>query len=155
MSAAESPFYPNNTTGSKSFSIYVEPYLNTFFKTYQSIITFNTMPAGPLQKMVTTLSSPKLSIFQQLGVMDDNVFGCKYALLRYPVLSGNVSVKYRDTFMTESDVTALLDYLISNNYTIETNVTRILQHSGLGTNNNSSSYSGKKILVCMARYMGE
>lgn len=157
MSSIESPFYPsNNHTGAKSFSIYVEPYLNTYFKTYQSIITFNAMPGGPLQKMVTTISSPKLSIFQQLGVMDNNVFGCKYALMRYPVSSGSVSIKYRDTFMTDTDVPALLDYLQSNDYIIETKLTRMLQHSGLAASNTSwnNSYSGKKILVCTVRYMG-
>jgi hypothetical protein len=154
-----SPFYPNgnpSSQGSRTFSVYVEPYLNTYYKTYQNIITLSAMPAGSLGDMVSMISSPKLSSFQQLGVMDNNVFGCKYALMRYPVSSGGgVSIKYRDTFMLDSDVPALLDYLLANQYEIETNVTRILQKSGLDSRGADSSYSGKKTLVCMVRYIGD
>ena len=155
----DSPFYPSNgrnnsiDNGSLSFSIYVEPYLNSYYKTYQNIITLSNMPAGPLRQMVARISTPKLSPFQELSPLSDNVYGCRYALMRYPTSNG-FSIKSRDSFMVDIDVPALLDYLNSNGYHIDTQVTRILQKSNLATINGSGGgYSGKRTLVCMARFV--
>lgn len=153
----ESPFYPSggnngnsNDSGSIFFSIYVEPYLNSYYKTYQNIITLDSIPAGPLRQMVATVSRPKLSPFQELSPMSDNVFGCKFALMRYPVTNG-FSIKYKNSFMVDADVPAVLNYLGVNGYMIDTDLTRILQKSGIG--NNSFDYSGKRTLVCNVRYL--
>ena len=151
----ESPFYPNgNGSNSHSgcifFSIYVEPYLNSYYKTYQNIITLDSLPAGPLRQMVARISTPKLSPFHELSPMSDNVFGCKFALMRYPVSNG-FSIKYKNSFMIDEDVPAVLNYLLSNGYTIDTDLTRILQKSGIG--NAGYNYSGKRTLVCNVRYI--
>lgn len=155
----ESPFYPsgggynanNANNGSIFFSIYVEPYLNSYFQTYQNIITLDSMPAGPLRKMVARISSSKLSPFQQVSPFSDNVFGCKFALMRYPCVNG-FSIKYKDSFMIDVDLPAILNYLIMNGYVIDTDTTRILQKSGIG-NIQSDGYSGKRTLVCNVRFI--
>ena len=151
----DSPFYPsgsNNGNGSGSifFSIYVEPYLNSYFKTYQNIITLDSIPAGPLQQMVARISTPKLSPFQELSPLTDNVFGCKFALMRYPVSNG-FSIKYKNSFMLDADLPAVLNYLGVNGYIIDTDLTRILQKSGIG--NSSFDYSCKRTLVCNVRFV--
>lgn len=152
----ESPFYPsggnNNGSGSIFFSIYVEPYLNSYYKTYQNIITLDSFPAGPLQKMVARISTPKLSPFQELSPMsgENAVFGCKFALMRYPVSTG-FSIKYKNSFMVDADVPAVLNYLGMNGYMIDTDLTRILQKSGIG--NAGYDYSGKRTLVCNVRFV--
>lgn len=155
----KSPFYPNGNDdgGSLSFSIYIEPYLNTYFKVYQNIITVNAMPAGPLQNMVASISSPKLSPFQEFSPLSGtrSICGCKLVIMRYPVSSG-FSIKYGDSFMVDSDVPALLNYLTSNGYQIETGITKILQKSNIGlsvSNSVSNSYSGKKTLICVATFL--
>jgi hypothetical protein len=58
----ESPFKNHS-----SVVMYLEPYLNSFTKNYQNIITLSDMPNGPLSNMVSTISSPKLSPFQYLN----------------------------------------------------------------------------------------
>jgi hypothetical protein len=44
--------------------MYLEPVLNSYYKTYQNVITFSQCPVGPIKDMVTTMSPPKLSSFQ-------------------------------------------------------------------------------------------
>ena len=59
----ESPFKKQNST----IVMYLEPFLNSYTKNYQNIITLSDMPDGSLANMVTMISSPKLSQFQYLN----------------------------------------------------------------------------------------
>ena len=118
---------------SLSYVLSIEPYLNTYSKQYQSIITIDKMPTGPLSQMVSRYSSQKLSQFQ-VSSNDNNC--CKYAFLR---IGGN----RENYFLTAEDVPSLLGYISANGYTIDTSITKIVQKANIG-------FTNKKI-VCIIK----
>ena len=111
-----------------SYVLSIEPYLNTYSKQYQNIITIDKMPTGPLSQFVRRYNSSKLSQFHDLP----NV--CKYAFLR---MGGN----RENSFLTADDVPSLLGYITANGYTIDTSITKIVQKANI-TN---------KTIVCIIR----
>ena len=151
----ESPFSKPST-----IVFYLEPILNTYYKSYQHIITVNSIPSGPLSNLVATMSAPKLSPFQQFGVFSSptSVPGnCVNVLLRYPKTSSNAkpSLKDVDSFMTAEDIPSVFSYLQANGYTIETGLTELMQKSGIGFGGVSESrLSGKRRMICMATFQG-
>jgi len=112
----ESPFAKTNT-----IIMYLEPYLNTYHKTYQNILTFNDMPLGPLSDMVTAIKTNRLSVFQEPGPFHSNPFNCTYVLLRYPKrgFPSNGCVKQTDCYMSADDIPSVLSYLEENHYKVE------------------------------------
>lgn len=146
----ESPFAAANS----SVVLYLEPYLNSFFKSYQNIITLSSMPSGPLSNLVSTISSPKLSPFH-----DNSPFSspsCTFALMRYPTSgNGRHSAKNSDSFMGADDIPSVFSYLQQNGYTIDTSLTKILFKSKIsigGPSESSSSSSGNRKMICMIQY---
>lgn len=140
----ESPFYGQNSV----VVMFLEPYLNTYYKGYQNIITFNSMPPGPISDMVQSMRTPRLSIFQEPGPFYSNPFNCTYALLRYPK-NQVMGIKRPDYFMCADDIPAVLSYLKSNGYQIE----GLLNHhimSGVS----ESKLSGHRKYICHVHYLG-
>lgn len=117
----DSPF-----SQTSSYTLSLEPYLNTYSKQYQTIITIDKMPLGPLSQLVSHYISPKLSPFQRV----ENNHCCKYAIRR------NYSGKAirDDYFLTTEDMPSLLSYLNANGYTIDANTTKIVQKTGTNKN---------------------
>jgi hypothetical protein len=102
-----------------SYTLTVEPFLNPTSKQYQNIIVIDKMPAGPLAQLVSRFAPSKLSRFQ---VNDDDSPCCKFAIRRnYHTLPND--------FLTASDIPALLGYLSTNGYTINSELTKIVQKS--------------------------
>ena len=123
----DSPF-----SQTSSYTLSLEPYLNTYSQQYQNIITIDKMPLGPLSQLVSHYISPKLSPFQRV---ENNC--CKYAIRR------NYSGKAirDDYFLTAEDVPSLLSYVNTNGYTIDANTTKIVQKAGIN-----------KKMVCIFTY---
>jgi len=145
----ESPF----TSANSSVVLYLEPYLNTHYKTYQDIITLSAMPTGPLSQLVSTISSPKLSSFHDYNTLSSH--NCTFVLLRYPSSSigGHHSQKNSDYFMGAEDIPSVLSYLQQNGYKVDTQLTKLLFKSKINVGgNNTSMYSGKRKMICMVQY---
>ena len=149
----ESPFAKSNS----SFVLYLEPVLNTYYKTYQNIITISTMPSGPLADLVTTINMPKLSPFQEFGQFSSpnfgRGFGCTYVLLRYPKsacgVSGGVG-KNIDYFMGADDIPSVLAYLQKHGYNVDTGITKMLFKSRITIGGVSETrLSGDRKMICM------
>jgi hypothetical protein len=67
MMNIESPFYPKGSdTSNTVFTIYLEPILDSYSKTYINVITLSGIPTGPLGQMVKLISLPKLSPFMNM-----------------------------------------------------------------------------------------
>lgn len=146
----ESPFTNTNT---KTFILYLEPYLNTYYKAYQNIITLNSMPFGPISNMVTTLSTPKLSTFQTVSDFNNNPFNCTHVLLRYPVNSGKNPLKCSDYFLGADDIPSVFSYLVENRYKIDTDVTKMLYKSPVTIGGVSDSrLSGNRKMIAIISY---
>lgn len=147
----ESPFTKSNT-----FVFYLEPILNSYHKSYQNIITVSSIPPGPLNDLVASMSLPKLSPFQQIGTFA-SPYNCVNVLLRYPKthINGRPSMKDTDSFMTTEDIPAVLSYLSSNGYTIDKDLSYIMQKANIGFGGTSDSrLSGNRKMICIANYSG-
>jgi hypothetical protein len=149
----ESPFSSSNT-----IVFYLEPILNSYHKSYQNIITVSSIPPGPLSDLVASMSLPKLSPFQQIGTFASPVsapYNCVNVLLRYPKshINGRPSMKNTDSFMTTEDIPAVLSYLLSNGYTIEKDLSDIMQKANIGFGGTADNRpSGNRKMICIANY---
>ena len=147
----ESPFSNHNTV-----SFFLEPILNSHFKTYQQIISVSSIPEGPLAEMVSQISVPKLSKYQQLGsLISSNGYAdhCVYAILRYPKKNGYKSMKFSDTFLGPDDIPSLFSYLNMHGYTIQNDTTTMMFHSNIQFGGVSNQrLSGNRKLICFASY---
>jgi hypothetical protein len=146
----ESPF----ATANSSVVLYLEPYLNTYFKSYQNIITLSSMPSGPLSNLVSTISSPKLSPFHDHSPFFSS--SCTYVLMRYPTSGAGASrhsAKNPDYFMGADDIPSVFSYLQQNGYTIDTSLTKMLFKSKINIGGPcDSSSSGNRKMICMIQY---
>lgn len=151
----ESPFANTNS----SVVMYLEPYLNSYYKSYQNIITFSDMPTGPLADMVSMISAPKLSPFQQSSPFTSNVNNCMYVLLRYPKSQGGGRVgsgalKRSDIFMGAEDIPSVFGYLRTHGYSIDTELTKMMNKSRIEIGGVSDvRYSGDRKMICMFSFL--
>jgi len=144
----ESPFYTSNQT-SNTVILYLEPILNTYYKTYTNILTVSHMPPGPLSAMIFPIRPEKLSPFQYPGIM--GAFPqCIYAIGKYrmrPIMS-NI-----DTFMTAEDIPAVFAYLEANGYVIDRSLTHMIFDSKVDLGGVADNrYSGNRKMICMFSY---
>jgi hypothetical protein len=150
----ESPF-----TKSKTFVLYLEPLLNTYYQSYQNVITLNSLPPGPLAEMVVQINMPKLSPFQSAAAYASpfyNGSNCRWILLRYPKSiiggMGSGAFKNADSFMGADDIPAVLGYLIENGYTVDTALSKMLYQSRVEIGGVSDiQLSGDRKMIAMIR----
>ena len=154
----ESPFH----NAKKTTVMYLEPILNSYYKTYQNVITFNHIPSGPIREMVTTIRMPQLSPFQSFSPFYGNggvgAENCVPVLMRYPIGSNGVSgysafIKNTDASMGSDDIPAVLSYLLENGYSVDTKMTRMLQSSEINIGGPAMNrMSGKRKMICFFTY---
>jgi hypothetical protein len=142
----ESPF----SSSSGSVVLYLEPVLNSYFKSYQNILTVSAMPLGPLKNMVSRIKFPKLSDFSSpFSPFSSLSIECgTYVLGRY---TSSINMSNSDSFMYADDIPSVLSYLVANGYTIDTSLTTMLQKSEIRIGGNNG-YSGNRRMVCMFTY---
>ena len=144
----ESPFYPSTASmNGGSFTLYLEPILDSYSQTYRQVITLSCMPPGPLASMVKTMSLPKLSTFvSYTNDRSEFGFGCSYILMRYP---NSHSHKKGSEYMYSEDIPAVFSYLTNHGYTIDNSVTKMINGSRVLVGNSS----GDKRLICFVSYI--
>lgn len=145
-----------------TFVLYLEPILNSYYQAYQNILTLNTpLPAGPLASMVSTVQLPPLSPFQTASTFASPFYkggNCTAVLLRYPDLAGaGVGVcKVADSFLGADDIPDVFSFLISNGYTIDTSLTKMMNQSRAMIGGVSErTLSGDRRMVAIVSYGGE
>lgn len=141
----ESPF----SSSSGSVVLYLEPVLNSYFKSYQNILTVSSVPSGPLKNMVSRIKFPKLSEFSTFSPFSPASIECgTYVLGRY---TSSINMTNSDAFMYADDIPSVLSYLQTNGYTIDTSLTTMLQKSEVRIGGNNGA-SGNRRMVCMFTY---
>jgi hypothetical protein len=162
-------YMDSSQTSSSTFSIYVEPVLFTntvsnasLNDSYKNIITLNALPTGPLADMTIRIQVPRLSEFNGYGGAAgfSNVGGrCIYAITRYPLSSPYSRANHNNAkfYMTAEEIPAVLGFMKENGYQIDTEITKVIQHSGLGFGTTESDGmgghgSGKKRFICTATF---
>ena len=162
MESSASPF-----TTSRTNVMYLEPVLNSYYKTYQNVITFSQCPVGPIKDMVTTMTPPKLSSFQtppgssyaqtaspffNPGYGRGINSGCVNVLMRYPTGAGgsySAAPKCTDAYMGADDIPSVLSYLMENGYKVDTSMTKMLQNSEINIGGPAETrMSGRRKMIC-------
>lgn len=127
----------------QSYVLYLEPFLNSYYKEYQNIITIDKIPMGPLSPFVKHVNQPKLSPFHTVNPMDP-IENCTLAIVRYPNHSGiSSSLKNSNYFLTEKDVPSLLAFIQTSGYSIDYNMTKLIQRAKISVTSTKS-----KNMIC-------
>lgn len=139
----------NHTTfmGSKTFSLFSQPYLDRLNQCYKNIIVTNLKPQGPLSEFVSTIQFPPLSEFKYPGPCNP-LKQCGLALLSFNNYC-NMGCKKSDNLMVTDDVPDLISFLVSNGYTVDTSITKMFNNSEIRFDTNV----GNK-LICLVTYNG-
>ena len=152
----ESPF---DNVNNKTCTLYLEPMLNSYYKSYQHILTVSNIPPGPLATLVTRVQSPKLSTFQSMSAFSPPPTSrsaysqtCMLALSRYPTPSANI--KTPNHFMYAEDIPNVIGYLESNGYKIMADVTNLAYKGPVNYATPSPGTFHSRNLIFMFRYEG-
>ena len=137
----------NSFSKKQIVSMFLEPILDPFSKTYYDVITLSTKPIGPLSPFVRCLSLPKLSEFRGGGSRNQY----SYVLLRSDNMfqsvsdsCGSFSFSNSDSsckYMNQDDISDIFSFFVSNGYVIEEALTRV-----------TSRLNHSRQLICMFSY---
>jgi hypothetical protein len=117
--------HPNNAA--KTVTLFSQPFLDTYNQCYKNIVTINMMPQGPLAQLVRRVQFPPLSTFKQLGPCTRiNNCGLALSTLNGFFYNNNNCNKNCSNLMIVDEVPNLMSYLLSNGYTINTSITKML-----------------------------
>lgn len=130
----ENPF-PNI----ESYTVYLEPFLNTYYKEYQNILTVNREPTGPINAFVKRVHVPSLSPFTAFPSPLHPVDSCTYAFVRS---SQGFTMKNNNPFLNEKDVPSLLGFLRTHGYSVDMETVKIMHKAGIQN-------SGNKRFICV------
>ena len=119
-----------------TYTLFSQVYLDTYNQCYKDIITINMPPRGPLEKIMRRVIFYPLSTFKQYG-------------LRKPCGIGFASMNNSCHLMTTCEIPELFYFLLSNGYTIDTSITKMLNDSDIQLGANDS-----KKMICFITYAG-
>ena len=112
------------------YIITAQPYLNQHTKQYQNILVVNDRTSGPLSQRIVRINPPKLSPFNSSSSLSQ----CIYAIRN----------EANDDYMTVNDFPEFSLYLVSNGYTIDYDMTKLLQNT-ITENRVLCVFSGEQI----------
>jgi hypothetical protein len=112
-----------------TFTISCIPYYDRINKCYKSILSVNEIPNGPLRTLIRRIEYNKLSPFQQNGPCY-TYDKCKY------VIAGSKCCE----FMTNDEIYNLTNFLLSNGYQIENQLTNTLNNGEIKVPRNKLLY---------------
>lgn len=92
-------------------------FYNNHSYNYCNCVKINVMPSGALKNIVRKIPKPKLSPFDSFYEYCDESNRCIYQLL-HPETK---------TILYESEIGVLFNFLITNGYTINTDITKIMK----------------------------
>jgi len=109
---------------SEFYSLMSMPFYLQNHECYIKVLTLDRMPAAgsPLNQIVKRVTIPKLSQFQQATACN-SIQSCGNVLIK-PGCSCN-------DYATEEDLPIIFTFLAQNNYTINTNVTQMLNQGNV------------------------
>ena len=123
----------------EAYTVYLEPFLNTYYKEYQNILTVDRAPAGPISTFVKRVNVPTLSPFTTFPSALHPVDNCIHAFVRNP---NGFTMKNNNPFLNESDVPSLLGFLRNHGYSVDMETVKIMHKAGIQS-------SGSKRMICV------
>ena len=112
------------------YTVSTEPFLNSYYKNYQTILTVDRMPSGPISTFVKRVNAPKLSPFIS-SPFDSSFDNCTFAFVRNP---NSFSMKVSNPFLTELDIPSLMGFLRANGYAIDMESVKIMHKAKIVQN---------------------
>tara|TARA_Y100000389_G_C17461454_1_gene522045 strand:- start:275 stop:634 length:360 start_codon:yes stop_codon:yes gene_type:complete len=101
---------------SQTYSISTQVFNDRHTNCYKRIFTIDRFPEGPLQNLVRRMFSPKLSHFQDFSACPE----------RNPCILAIHHPTDPHRLINVEEQPILLTFLIQNNYTIDTNITKLM-----------------------------
>ena len=133
----------------KTFSLFSQPYLDTYNQCYKNIVVVNLPPKGPLADLVRFVKFPPLSEFKTPGPCNP-IKQCGYALMSLGGCNmGCAPLRGGEDLMVVDEVPDLISFLVTNGYTVDTSITKMFNQSESRFDTNM----GNK-LICFATYNG-
>ena len=108
-----------------TYVLTVQPYLDQYNKCYKKIVTINIQPTGPLSQHVKRINPPKLSPFKQPSPCCP-VSQCILAI---------TDINDPSQLMCANEIPNLFSFLSMNGYTIDTNLTKMMNESEVKLDN--------------------
>lgn len=117
------------------YTLTVEPYYDTYTQCYQSIISINVLPQGPLRALVRRIK------FNKLGPNYDRascvpVRKCGLALIRQGGACCYGSGGKGYGWMSPNEIPDLFGFLTASGYTIDSSVTNMMSLGDIKMDNN-------------------
>lgn len=125
-----------------TFTITSIPYYDSCSQCYLNILSINVEPQGPLKKFVRRINFPKLSPYKTDSPCNP-INNCGLVLTNLMI---NDYTNCSNGLLTPNNIPELINFLLSNGYQIETQITNMLQNSQVKFSNNK--------LVLTATYYG-
>ena len=125
----------------KTVSLFSQPYLDTHHQCYKNIVVVNMKPAGPLGDLIHRVQFPRLSEFKQSGGPCTPMKSCGLAIRSFHGCGDCGEL------MTTDEIPTLISYLMSNNYKVDTSITKMFNTSDIRFDTNI----GNK-LICFVTY---
>jgi len=127
----------------KTYTLTTQPFYDRVCQCYKNIVMINTMPEGPLQKLVKRTQLPPLSPFQQ-STPCNPIPNCGLALSSLQGFGCNTGCS--TNYMTPNEIPDLFGFLTMNGYNINTNVTHMMNTSDVKLTN--------RRIICFINYIG-
>ena len=134
--------HPNQPA--KTVTLFSQPFLDTYNQCYKNIVTINLIPQGPLAQFVRKVQFPPLSQFKQPGPCS-RINNCGLALIGF----NNFCNKGCSGFMVVDEVPNLLSFLLSNGYSVNTSITKMLNTSDIRFETENANK-----IICVITYNG-
>jgi hypothetical protein len=115
------------------YSLESIPYYDSINQSYRNILSINKAPIGPLKDITRNIKLNKLSPFDT-----HNNDYC-----RSSCVIGVTKIDNKNELMCVEETSDFFQFLLTNGYTIDTSITKILQKSHIRTKGN---------LICMFQY---
>ena len=138
---------PPPEIGSKTISLFSQPYLDTYNQCYKNIVVVNLKPQGPLANLVRFVKFPPLSEFKQPGPCSP-LKDCGYAIMSLENCNTGCG-KFGSDLMVVDEVPNLISYLVSNGYSVDTSITKMFNQSDIRVDTNTGN-----TLICFITYTG-
>jgi hypothetical protein len=116
------------------YSLQSIPYYDSIIQSYMNILILNQVASGPLQQITKKVVLNKLTPFDSNTNSSCPKPNCVIAITQ---------LNNRNQLMCIDQLPELFEFLINNGYTIDTNITKILQKTNVKMSSN---------LICMIQY---
>ena len=123
----------------ETYTVHLEPFLNTHYKEYQNILTVDRTPGGAIGAYVKRVNAPVLSPFNTFPSALSPVNNCLCAFVRNP---NGFTMKNNNPFLNERDIPSLLSFLRTNGYSVDMETVKIMNKAGVQS-------TGDKRMICV------